>query len=238
MVELKMRINKFVAECGVASRRNADILISEGKVKVNGKIAVTGMEIDVQNDSVTVDGHKIKPVNNFTYIMFNKPKGCVATVSDEKDRKTIFDYIDLKERLFPVGRLDYDSEGLLLVTNDGDFAYRLTHPSNEVPKTYLVKIEGDLEESKLALLRKGVELDGVKTHRAKIKLKKFENGITEYEMTIYEGKNRQIRRMFETVGANVIFLKRIAVGDVRLGGLARSKYRFLTNSEVEYLKNI
>jgi 16S rRNA uridine-516 pseudouridylate synthase and related pseudouridylate synthases len=165
----------------VCSRRAADKLIADGKVSVNGKVTtVLGTEINEKNDKVLVDGKAVKLETNFTYIMLYKPKNCVCTASDEFDRKTIFDYIDLDKRLFSIGRLDYDSEGLLILTNDGDLAYRLTHPSYEIPKTYLVKVEGEVQESDLARLRKGVEIDGVVTHRSKIKLKEYKDGISSF----------------------------------------------------------
>lgn len=235
-----MRINKFIAECGVASRRNADLLIKEGRVKKNGKVVVEcGVNVDEKNDTVTVDGVKLALPSSFTYVMLNKPKGCVTTASDEHGRKTVFDYLDVSDkRLFPVGRLDYDSEGLLLLTNDGDLSFRLTHPSNEIPKTYVVKIEGEIGEGELAKLRNGVYIDGVKTRKCKMKLVEFKDNVSKLSATIYEGKNRQIRKMFESVGKNVIFLKRVAVGDLRLGGLARGAWRYLRDDEVYYLKNL
>lgn len=235
-----MRINKYIADSGIASRRNAEKLIAEGRVKINQKtVTDLATDVDISNDTVTVDGVKIQPVKNLTYIMLNKPKGCVATVSDEHGRKTVFDYIDLdNKRLFPVGRLDYDSEGLLIITNDGDLSFRLTHPSNEVPKTYIARIEGEISESELAVLRGGVVLDGVKTKRAKIKLLEFENNESRLQLTIYEGRNRQIRRMFETIGKEVVFLKRTAIGDLKLGGLSRGAWRYLSDAEINYLKNI
>ncbi|MDY5439795.1 MAG: pseudouridine synthase [Eubacteriales bacterium] len=235
-----MRINRFIASSGISSRRGAEELVRQGKIKVNNKVVTDlSTDINVDNDTVTYEGKKLKATQNFTYVMFYKPKGCVTTASDEKGRKTIYDYIDITDkRLFPVGRLDYDSEGLLLLTNDGDMAFKLTHPSNEVPKTYLVKVEGEVKEADLARLRNGVELDGEKTKRCKIKLREFQNGISSFDMTIYEGKNRQIRRMFETIDKEVIFLKRIAIGEVRLGGLTRGKTRFLNQKEIDFLKKI
>lgn len=235
-----MRINKYIASSGVASRRKAEELILEGKIKVNNKVVTDlATEINEQNDSVTYDGKKIKPVQNYTYMMFYKPKSCVTTANDEKGRKTIYDYIDTKDkRLFPVGRLDYDSEGLLLLTNDGELTYKLTHPSNEIPKTYLVKVEGEVKQADLARLRNGVELDGTKTKRCKIKLREFTDNISSFDMTIYEGRNRQIRRMFECIDKEVIFLKRIAIGDVRLGGLTRGTTRYLNQKEIDYLKKL
>lgn len=235
-----MRINKYLSECGVASRRFADELIKSGRVSVNGKkLTELGYIVNVENDSVAVDGKKIRPIAKYTYIMLNKPKGCICTSKDELDRKTVFDYLkDIDKKLSTVGRLDYDSEGLLLLTNDGALINRLTHPSFQVSKTYVVKIQGEIKENELAMLRKGLELeDGEKTGRAKAKLLEFKNGISRIEVTIFEGKNREIRRMFEALGKEVVFLKRKAIAELKLGGLARGAYRYLTDSEIYYLKN-
>ena len=224
------RLNKYLASTGAASRRGADKLIEEGRVKVNGKVVKElGTVINEKKDVVAVDDIIVKTVNNYAYILFYKPKGCITTVSDEKGRKTVYDYLqDLNiPHLIPVGRLDYDTEGMLLMTNDGDLAYKLTHPSFEVPKTYLVKVEGEMPEHKLAQLRKGVTVDGEKTKRCKVKLLEYKNGESKIQITITEGKNRQIRKMFDAVEKEVKFLKRIAVGELRLGGLARGGYRYL-----------
>lgn len=236
-----MRINKYIATCGICSRRAADTLISDGKVKVNGKtVTALGAEIDEYNDTVTVDGKKITPVSRNFYIMFHKPKGCVCTVKDEKGRKTVMDYLKDFEgkRIFPIGRLDYDTEGLLLLTNDGEFANKMTHPSQEVPKTYIAKVEGDIAESNLARLRNGIVLDGVRLHRSKIKLVEKVGEEARYEVTIYEGKNRQIHRMFESIGKEVVFLKRIKIGELKLGGLSRGAYRYLTDKELASLMRL
>ncbi len=262
-----MRINKYLAECGVCSRRKADELVLSGRVSVNKKpVKELGVDIDETRDVVYVDGKKMTRVTHFDYLMFNKPKGCVTTMNDELDnksgrkgeekklesdpategeprrkRRTVMDYIGedfKKRRVFPVGRLDFDSEGLLLLTNDGALTYALTHPSNEIPKTYVVKIEGMIEESDLAILRKGVKVDGVKFNRCKVKVTGVEDGNTRLEVTLTEGKNREIRRMFEAVEKNVIFLKRVAVADLRLGGLSRGGYRELNDVEIAYLLNI
>lgn len=233
-----MRLNKFLASCGAASRRGADELISSGRVRVNS-IVVTelGKMVETDNDTVMLDGKKVEPVSKMTYIMLYKPKGCITSLRDEKGRKTVYDYLDVEvPHLVPVGRLDYDTEGLLLLTNDGELVNRLAHPSGEVPKSYLVRAEGEFPEHILAKLRKGVEIDGVKTKRSKVKL--LEQGEKEAKLlvTITEGRNRQVRRMFEAVERNVVFLKRVAIGDLRLGGLARGAWRYLREEEVEYLK--
>ncbi len=235
-----MRINKYIAECGVTSRRNADILIKDGKVKLNGKVVTSpGVDVNEENDSVSVEGKRIELPSKFTYVLFNKPKGCVTTSKDDKGRKTVFDFVNIDKRLFSVGRLDYDSEGMLILTNDGELSFRLTHPSNEIPKTYSVKIEGTISEQDLAKLRKTVQLPGGgESHHARIKRIEEKNGFTKLQVTIYEGKNRQIRRMFESVGKNVVFLKRTAIGDFKLGGLSRGAWRYLSEQEIYYLQNV
>lgn len=234
-----MRINKYIATCGICSRRAAEELITSGKVKVNGKILTNlATEINEENDTVIVDGTKITPVKRKFYIMLYKPKGCICTLKDEKGRKTIMDYLQdfEKEKVFPVGRLDYDTEGLLLVTNDGDLANKLTQPSNEIPKTYVVKVEGKIEPTELATLRNGIILDGYQLKRSRIKVIESVDNITRMEVTIFEGKNREIHRMFESIGKEVIFLKRTMVGDLKLGGLSRGAYRYLTDKEIAALQ--
>lgn len=235
-----MRINKYLADSGICSRRNADKLIEEGRVKVNGKIVrELGLDINTDNDTVMVDDKKVTPVAQFTYLIFNKPKGCITAVSDSRGRKTVMDYIDIEDkRLFPVGRLDYDSEGMLIITDDGDLAFRLTHPKNEIFKTYHVKIEGVINDTEIRSLRNGVMIDGYKTNRCSIRVLNIADNITRLEVKINEGRNHQIKKMFLTVGKTVIFLKRMAVGDLRLGGLSRGKYRYLKDEEIFYLKNL
>ena len=234
-----MRINRFLSESGVASRRASDKLIQEGRVKINGKVCKLGDSVDENSDIVTVDGKKIELSAVRRYYIMNKPKGYVCTVSDDKGRKTVMDLLPADiGRVYPVGRLDYDSEGMLLFTDDGDLAFRLTHPKNEVPKTYLVKIEGEVTEIALSKLRSGVELDGKLTNRSKIKIVETDKKYTKLHITVNEGRNRQVRRMFETIGKEVIFLKRIKIGDLSLGSLERGKVRRLSTEEVFYLKNI
>jgi 23S rRNA pseudouridine2605 synthase len=236
-----MRLNKYIADCGVCSRRAADGLIKEGRVKVNGKVVKElGADVSETGAKVQVDNNKIALKTREVYIMLNKPKGCVCTVKDERGRKTVMDYIDIKDkRLFPIGRLDFDSEGLLILTNDGSLTHRLTHPSHEIPKTYVAKTKGEVAENDLNTLRNGVMLDEKVTSPAKIKLlAKEENEIYRYEITIFEGRNRQVRRMFEAIGKEVEFLKRTAVGDLKLGGLTRGTYRYLTEKEISHLKTI
>ena len=237
-----MRINKFLAECGIASRRNCETLVLEGRVKVNNKkVLKLATDIDPDVDLVSVDDKPVKPIGKHLYIMVNKPKGYVCTVSDEFGRKTVMELLGNKypgKRIFPVGRLDYDTEGLLLLTTDGDLANRLMHPRNEISKTYVAKIEGEIAEADLAKLRNGVELDGVKTKKCKVKLLDFTDNISRIEITISEGRNRQVRRMFESINRDVIFLKRTAIGEIKLGGLYRGNFRELKDRESEYLRKI
>ncbi len=234
-----MRINKFLAEQGVASRRGADEIIRAGRVTVNGKRAEPGDDI-TPSDEVTVDGNLLSHKVKFEYYLLNKPKGYVCTVKDDKGRKTVLDLLPAGAgRVFPVGRLDYDTEGMLILTNDGDLAYRLTEPRNEIPKTYLVKTEGTLTPVQLNRLRAGVEIEkGVVTKKCKLTVTETDKSYTKMHLTLTEGKNREIRKMFEVVGKTVIFLKRIKVGELTLSGLDRGECRKLSREEVFYLKNL
>ncbi len=231
------RLNKYLADCGVGSRRECDKLIADGCVKINGKIASLGANVE-ENDSVSVNGRRVAPKTKNYYIMLHKPKGCVTTVKDDLGRKTVMDFVDIKARLFPVGRLDYDTEGLLILTNDGDVANRLTHPKNNVEKVYVARLSGSLTEAERQTLERGVEIDGRKTMPAKVKILAKDEHHTRVEVTITEGRNRQVKKMFESVGKEVEFLKRVAEGELRLGGLQRGKYRFLNDREIEYLKGL
>ena len=232
-----VRLNKYLADCGVGSRRECDRLISEGVVVVNGKKATLGMEVS-ESDQITVNGKRVGDKQRNYYLMLHKPKGYVTTVKDDLGRKTVMDLIDVNARLYPVGRLDYDTEGLLILTNDGDLANRLTHPRNEVNKTYVCRISGMLTDKERVQLERGVLIDGVKTAPCRVRILKQDQHHTRCEVTIHEGRNRQVKKMFEAVGKEVEFLKRVAVGDLRLGGLKRGEYRFLNDYEVEYLKNL
>ena len=233
-----MRINRYLAECGVASRRSSDKLIDENKVKINGKIAKLGDEVEI-GDTVTVDNQTVKPVRKFDYYIMNKPKGYICSVKDEKGRKTVMDLLpNNQKRLFPVGRLDYDSEGLLIITNDGELTNRLTHPRNEIPKTYLVKISGNITEDQLNQLRSGVIIDGVRTKKCNLKIVETLKTSTKLHITITEGRNRQVRKMFEVIGKDVDLLKRIKIGELSLRGLDRGEVRSLTPMEVDYLMNL
>ncbi len=234
-----MRINKFLAECGLSSRRKCETFVLEKRVKVNGK-TITELSTEVgANDIVTVDDIRVAPIKKHVYIMMNKPKGYICSASDEHDRKTVLDLIkDHNERIFPVGRLDYDTEGLLILTTDGDLANRISHPRNEISKTYIAKVEGAVDEALIDKLRGGVVIDGTKTKKCRIKLLEFKNGMSRYEVIISEGRNRQVRKMFESINKEVVFLKRVAIGDLRLRGLRRGEYRDLYPEEVNYLKMV
>ena len=233
-----MRINKYLAECGVASRRACDKIVQDGRVTINGKTAVNGQDVS-DGDKVLLDGNEIVRKVIHSYYIMNKPKGYVCTVSDDKDRKTVMQLLpENTGRVYPVGRLDYDTEGLLLFTDDGELAFRLTHPRNEIPKTYLVKIEGSVTDAQLNKLRAGVELDGRLTNKSKIKVIEANREYTKLHVTINEGRNRQVRRMFESVGKEIAFLKRIKIGEMGLGSLERGKVRKLTAEEIFYLTNL
>ncbi|NLK44662.1 MAG: rRNA pseudouridine synthase [Tissierellia bacterium] len=235
-----MRLQKYIALCGVASRRKAEELILEGKVKVNDKvIKELGTIIDIEKDRVKVNDKPIKPEKKKVYIMLNKPIGYVTTLKDEKDRRIVTDLIEgVKERIYPVGRLDADTTGLLLLTNDGDITYKLTHPANEIPKRYIAIVEGVPNKIELEKFRKGIKIDGRYTSKAKIKiLRRFEDE-SILDITIYEGRNRQIKKMCEAINHPVKKLKRIAMGELELGGLNIGDWRYLEDEEIEYLKKL
>ncbi len=234
-----MRINKFLAEKGIASRRHADEMIAAGRVKINGQTATLGVNVE-ENDVVLVDDEAVSmEETKLEYYIMNKPKGVVCTVSDDRGRKTVMDLLpENVGRVFPVGRLDYATEGLLILTNDGDLAFRLTHPTAEIPKTYMARIEGTLTEKDLNPIRSGIELDGILTKKCKAHIVETNKAYTKVHVTITEGRNRQVRRMFETIGKNVEFLKRVSIGQLKLKGLDRGEIRKLTEFEIEYLKGL
>lgn len=233
-----MRINKYIAQAGIASRRKADQLIMSGNVKVNGAVMKEPGYDVAESDKVEVNGRLLENRTKLEYVLINKPAGMVTTVSDDKDRLTVMDVVkDIDARLFPVGRLDYNTSGALIMTNDGDMAYRLTHPKHEVYKTYRARVAGVLSNEKAAKLRKGVDIGGFVTSRAKVNIIKGNQHSTIVEISIREGKNRQVRKMFAAVGNPVQELERIAIGEIRLGHLRPSHYRKLTREEIEYLRN-
>lgn len=234
-----MRINKYIASSGVCSRRKAEELVLAGDVVVNGEV-ITSLSFDVgEQDRVFVKNVEIKIMDKKEYIMLHKPKGYICACRDDKGRRTVMDLLpESLKHLKPVGRLDYDSEGLLLLTNDGELAFALTHPSHEVPKKYVVRIEGQIKEGELAVIRKGVVIDGERLSPCKAVPILFDGKDTKIEVTIKEGKNRQIRKMFEAIGKIVVFLKRVSIGELELGSVSRGSYRELSLAEIEYLKTL
>ncbi|MDP2754818.1 MAG: pseudouridine synthase [Nitrospirota bacterium] len=234
---MEKRLQKILSEMGITSRRKAEDLIFEGRVTVNGRIATIGTKADPVKDHIKVDGKLLIRPEPKVYIMLNKPKDVVTSLHDPEGRPTVKDFLKgVKYRVFPVGRLDYDSEGLLLLTNDGDFAHAVLHPSKKISKTYLVKVKGILEEDEISKLRAGVKLVERMTAPAKVKrIRKTENN-SWLEMTIYEGKKRQIRRMLEKTGHDVLKLKRIRVDGLELGKLEPGTFRYLTPEERDKIK--
>ena len=234
--EETMRLQKYMAECGVASRRKAEEMIAEGRVTVNGvKITEMGVQVE-ESDEVRVDGQAIRPEAEKRYVMYHKPAGEVTTVSDPEGRRCVLDHFrDYPVRLYPVGRLDYDSEGLLLLTNDGTLTERMLHPSHQVDKTYLARVSGSVTMDEVRQLRAGVMLDDHKTAPAKVRVIKLEAEATVVLVTIHEGRNRQVRRMFEETGHQVMQLRRVRFGPLNLGDLPRGKWRELTAEEVRSL---
>lgn len=236
----RVRLNKLIADSGVASRRHADRMIEEGLVTVNGKrVFELGIKVDPANDRINVDGKALKKVSQKMYIIFNKPKGVLTTMEDPLGRPTIAQYMEgVPTRVFPVGRLDWDSEGMLLLTNDGDFANKVTHPKEEVTKTYLVKLNGQPDAAKIEKLRQGVSIVGGRVsarHIEKIK-RPGENKSDKYDwykIVITEGKNRQIRQMFEKIGFDVMKLQRVAIGRLRMGSLRIGELVFLNDVAIE-----
>ncbi len=240
MDDNKIRIQKYLSENGIASRRKAEEMIEQGLVKLNGRPAKIGDKLNPKTDIVAVKGRKIeKAKTGNIYIMLNKPRGYVTTMSDEMGRKCVAELIsDVSARIYPVGRLDRESEGLLLFTNDGEFANAMTHPSKHISKTYRVTVRPSITEEQITKMTEGLMLDGKKTLPCEIKILQKDEGRVVLEIVLYEGRNRQIRRMLEDVGLETARLKRIAVGNVRLGMLDSGKWRELSEEEIKYLKKM
>lgn len=233
-----IKLQKYVADCGLMSRRAAEKEIEAGNFAVNGVTASIGMRIDPNNDAVTYKGKSVVPQGGRkVYIILNKPKGVVTTMSDEKGRKSVADIIDVGTRVYPVGRLDLNSEGLLLMTNDGELTNKIAHPSGEIKKIYSVTLKGKVENEELDRLRAVRELDGEKISPVGVELISRNEVSSVVRFTLSEGKNREIRRICETVGVTVTKLKRISLGPIRLGDLKTGEYRELTSSELRALKN-
>ena len=233
----KIRLQKFFTDNKIMSRRSAERVIEAGNVKINGVTAKLGDKVDPENDTVVFNGKIIKnDTAKKKYIMLNKPLGYVTTTSDEKGRETVLSLVkDVGERVYPVGRLDMYSEGLLILTNDGEMTNRLTHPKHHMPKTYSVIIKGDISPDALHKLSSPMEIDGYMIKPVKVRIVSQKNGATNTLFTLNEGRNRQIRKMCEACGLTIMRLTRISVGKLKLGDLERGKWRDLTASEVDYL---
>ncbi len=235
-----VRLQKYIAMCGEASRRHAEEFITSGRVKVDGEIVrELGTKVEIGANKVCLDGKEIRIEKKKYYIMLNKPYGYISAVKDQFERETVIDLIkgEIDANLYPVGRLDYDTEGLILLTNDGDFTYRITHPRHNVGKTYIATLKGGITIKHLAMLRRGIRVEDYKTSPAEVDLLDTVPGQSRVKITIHEGKNRQVRKMFESLGYSVIALERIAIGNVELGNLSRGRWRHLTSYEVSYLMN-
>ncbi len=233
-----VRLNKYIAECGISSRRKADELIKSGRVEINGKICrELGIKINPQKDKIFVDGKQVLKLDEPVYIVFNKPKDCITTTKDEKGRISVLDYVKIRQRIFPIGRLDRDTTGVLLLTNDGDFANMLMHPRYEIQKSYKVTLEQPIKPEDVFKLTKGIKLsDGVTQPAEVYVIPNSKN--KEVGIIIHEGKNRQIRRMFESLGYEIKKLDRIAYGHITTEGLKRGQWRHLTRKEIEYFKKL
>lgn len=236
---MEVRLQKYLADAGVASRRKAEELILQGKISVNGKVVTElGHKVD-EADTIHFCGKEIKNKEKQTYLMLHKPEEYVTTVKDQFDRPTVMDLIkDVRERVYPIGRLDYDTSGLLLLTNDGELAYKLTHPKHNINKTYIAKVIGTPTENELDAFRKGLVIEDYKTAPAQIEIIKKEGQYSSIKIIIQEGRNRQVRKMCAAIGHPVAALKRVATGKLFLGNLEKGKYRFLTEEEIRYLKQV
>ena len=233
-----VKLQKYFSDCAVMSRRAAEEEIKNGKVTVNGEVATLGLRIDPENDVVIYKGKRILlKSEEKTYVLLNKPRGVITTLSDERGRTTVLSLLsDLGARVYPVGRLDYNSDGLLLLTNDGDLTYKLTHPKHEIPKIYHVTIKGQPSAEALARLRSPLDIDGYVIQPVKTEVISQNDSSTVLKMTLFEGRNRQIRKMCALCNLKIERLTRVSLGNVSLGDLRVGKWRYLTKSEIEYLK--
>lgn len=234
-----MRLQKFLATCGVASRRKSEELIINGRVKVNGNIITEmGFKVNPEVDQVLVDNKSVALEERKIYILLNKPTGYVTTVSEQFNRKKVTDLVNVPYRIFPVGRLDYNTSGLLILTNDGELTYKLTHPKFEIQKVYVAKIKDIPTKEKLSEFESGLKIENYITAPAKIKILKEHNDGCIVEITIREGKNRQVRKMCDAIGHPVLELKRVKMGRVHIGNLEVGNWRYFTEREIEYLKQL
>lgn len=226
-----MRVHKYMAKAGIASRRKSEEMVKEGRVKINGELASLGSVVS-DEDVVTVDGEVIHKEEQMVYLMLNKPLACVTTADDQFNRKTVMDYIQVSERVYPIGRLDYNTTGLLLLTNDGDLANKIMHPKHQMKKTYIAKVKGTPSEALIKQFKSGLSIEGRMTAPAELKV--IKPGLVE--VVIHEGRNRQVRKMLEAIGCPVITLKRSQIGRLTLGALKSGAFRHLTIEEINYLK--
>ncbi|MFA9397152.1 MAG: pseudouridine synthase [Clostridiaceae bacterium] len=235
---MEERLQKYMARCGVASRRKCEAIILQGRVSVNRKIVnELGNKVSLE-DQVCVDGELLIDNEEKVYIALNKPVGYLSTVTDDRGRKTILDLVKVKQRIYPIGRLDYDSSGLILLTNDGEIYNKIIHPRVSVDKVYRVEVSGKIDENSIKILEDGVDIGGYVTKPARVELKKITKGNSTLEIIIHEGKNRQIRRMCKNVGYPVITLERVRIGQIYIDEILSGKYRKLTNEEIKYINNL
>lgn len=236
---MEERLQKYMSSCGVASRRKCEEIILAGKVKVNGVLVnEVGVKVNPLKDIVEYDGKIIRKEENKVYIMLNKPEGYISSVKDEKGRATILDIVKVKERIYPIGRLDYDSSGLLLLTNDGEIYNKIIHPRVEIMKRYIAVVKGEITEKDIKKFEIGIDIGGYITAPAELKVISFDKDVSTIEIGIHEGKNRQIRKMCAALNHEVLSLKRIAIGEIKLGYLKRGEYRNLNNDEIAYINSL
>lgn len=237
---MEERLQKVMAELGVASRRKCEELILQGRVKVDGQLVnELGTKVDKQNATIEVDGKRLVNESNKLYILLNKPVGYITSAKDQFNRPTVLDLVSsLNQRVFPVGRLDYDTEGLLILTNDGELTYKITHPSHNVTKTYSALVMGKMQAKVIEIFKKGIYIEDYKTAPAKLEILKHIGNDTLVNITIHEGRNRQVRKMCDAVGHKVLKLRRISIGKLNMGDLKTGQWRFLTTEEVEYLNSL
>lgn len=234
-----IRLQKALANANIASRRKSEEYISNGRVKVNEEVVTElGFKVDLEKDEIFVDNKKLQIEKDKIYIMLHKPEGCVTTVKDQFNRKTVFDYIKSDKRLYPVGRLDYDTSGLLILTNDGDLTYGLTHPKHNITKTYIAKVKGIPTKKEIFEFENGLQIDDYKTAKAKVFIINKGKNESTLKIIITEGRNRQVRKMCEAINHPVKTLKRVATGNLELGDLEKGDYRHLADSEIKYLRNL
>lgn len=238
---MEERLQKYMASCGIASRRKCEELILLGKVKVNGNIIEElGFKVNPLKDIVEYDGRVITKEERKVYIMLNKPEDVITSVKDEKDRKTVIDIVKVNERIFPIGRLDYDSSGLILLTNDGELYNKIIHPRVELDKKYVAVVKGEVSLDDKEKFESGIDIGGYITAPAKLKMLEYSHrkDLSTIEVCIHEGKNRQIRKMCSVINHEVISLKRVSIGNIRLGQLKKGEYRYLNDEEMKYLMSL